>query len=247
MGLGSKYGIIASTGNNIQTLGLVTYWDAAYKKSYTTGSLNTFNLASGSLTPTGSLKNDTGFSNDNQGSWVFDGVDDYINCGQITELARATTFTISGWFNQTTIDQQRFMWGAFVSTINMITAYTWTDGHMYFDFRNGASSYVGFDYSTLVTAGEWFHCACVFDGAGATKPDKFKIYIDGALASVTSIGTATFPTTSNATQGDFLIGDNSNWDKEWLGNIANVKVYNKALSVGDILQNYNAQKNRFGL
>ena len=31
------------------------------------------------------------------------------------------------------------------------------------------------------------------------------------------------------------------------GSIANLMVYNRRLSTGDILQNYNAQKDRFGL
>ena len=55
MGIGSKYGIIASTGNNIQTNGLIFYVDPAYQKSYIADSSDTYNLASGSLTPTGSL------------------------------------------------------------------------------------------------------------------------------------------------------------------------------------------------
>ena len=59
--MGSSFGIISQTGNNIQTEGLVFYVDAAYKKSYPRTGTTTFNIASGSLTPTGSLINDTGF------------------------------------------------------------------------------------------------------------------------------------------------------------------------------------------
>ena len=44
MGIGSKFGIIAETGNNIQTDGLVFYVNAAYKKSYPGTGTNTFNL-----------------------------------------------------------------------------------------------------------------------------------------------------------------------------------------------------------
>ena len=61
MGIGSKYGITAETGNNIQTEGLVFYIDSSIKKSYPRTGTNVFNLASGSLTPpTGSLINDVG-------------------------------------------------------------------------------------------------------------------------------------------------------------------------------------------
>ena len=39
-------------------------------------------------------------------------------------------------------------------------------------------------------------------------------------------------------------GGNSGWDMN--GNIGPTKVYNRALSAGDVLQNYQAQKERFG-
>ena len=48
-------------------------------------------------------------------SFDFDGVGDYFDCGQVTELESASAFTVSGWFNQTTLDQQRFMWGTYIS------------------------------------------------------------------------------------------------------------------------------------
>ena len=34
---------------------------------------------------------------------------------------------------------------------------------------------------------------------------------------------------------------------EWLGNISNVKIYNRELSSDDVIRNYNALKGRFGL
>lgn len=32
----------------------------------------------------------------------------------------------------------------------------------------------------------------------------------------------------------------------WQGNISNTLIYNRALSTAEVLQNYNATKNRFG-
>ena len=49
--------------------------DAANPNSYVSGSTTTNSLVSN---VTGSLINDTDFSPDNQGYWVFDGTDDYI-------------------------------------------------------------------------------------------------------------------------------------------------------------------------
>ena len=80
----SSFGVISQTGNNIQTEGLVFYVDPAYKKSYTLGSSEVFNLASSSLTPTGSLFNDVSGCLGSPKAWEFDGVDDYIQFSQNT-------------------------------------------------------------------------------------------------------------------------------------------------------------------
>ena len=42
----------------------------------------------------------------NKYSLNFDGVDDYLDCGDVTTLDNASTFTYSGWYNQTTLNQE---------------------------------------------------------------------------------------------------------------------------------------------
>ena len=120
----------------------------------------------------------------------------------------------------------------------MISCETWSDGNMYFEVRNGALTYGYFDYSTVVTAGTWFHCACVFNGSGATDADKLKVYINGAEVSLSYNGT--LPTTTNATQGNFRIGDNDGWNQEWLGSIDEVAIFSTNLSSSDISSIYNS-------
>ena len=171
-------------------------------------------------------------------SMTFDGVDDYVDCGQLSALSGATEFTVSGWFKQTAIDQQEFLWATYTSVSNMISLYTWTDGNLYFDFRNGATTYGWFDYSTLVNSGEWFHCACVFDGTGAADADKFKIYINGTSATLSFFGT--LPTSTNATQGDFLIGKSDGWSQTFTGAIDDFSVYDSAKSISEIATIYNS-------
>jgi hypothetical protein len=48
---------------------------------------------------------------------------------------------------------------------------------------------------------------------------------------------------------DFTLGtpNNSKGNFEFVGSIASVQVYNRALTSDEVLQNYNAQKGRFGL
>jgi hypothetical protein len=67
------------TGPNIVTDGLVLYLDAANQKSYP-GTGTTWNDLSGNGN-NGTLVNGPTFNSDNNGSIVFDGVDDYVNFG----------------------------------------------------------------------------------------------------------------------------------------------------------------------
>jgi len=181
---------------------------------------------------------------DNDYSFIFDGVDDYVNCGQISALSSASSFTLSGWFNQTTIDQKRVMFGTYLSSSNLIACYTWNDGKMYIDLRNGSTTYGEFDYSTVVTAGDWFHLAMVFDGSGGDNASKLKLYINGSLQTLSYNGT--LPTSTNATQGDFIIGTSQGFVYEWLGKIDEVAIFNTALSEETIEAIYNTTNNNPG-
>ena len=174
----------------------------------------------------------------NTKSIAFDGVDDYIDCGNVTTLDGQTNISISGWFNQTTIDQKRVMFGTYSSSSNLIACYTWNDGKMYIDLRNGSTTYGQFDYSTVITAGEWFHLAMVFDGSGVDNASKLKLYINGSLQTLSYNGT--LPTSTNATQGDFTIGTSQGFVYEWNGYIDEVAIWNKTLTPTEITEIYNS-------
>ena len=64
-------------GPSIVTDGLVFYIDAANPNSYISGSTTVNDLLSDN---DGTLTNGVGFDNK---SWVFDGIDDYINIGDV--------------------------------------------------------------------------------------------------------------------------------------------------------------------
>ena len=65
-------------------------------------------------------------------SLSFDGATS-IACNSIPALTSSTNFSISGWFNQTTLDQTRFMLGARSSSTDAVFLYTYSDGNMYVD------------------------------------------------------------------------------------------------------------------
>ena len=173
-------------------------------------------------------------------SMVFDGIGDYIDCGQVSIFNSATAITMSGWFKQDTLDTENLMLGTVITTSSCCTIYTWSDGNMYIHIADGANSHGSFDYSTVITAQEWFHMAVVYDGTGVTDADKVKLYINNNPITL-SFSANPIPTSLPATQSDFYIGSSATYTatQGWNGEINNTAVWNSALNEDQILTIYN--------
>ena len=87
-----------------------------------------------------------------------------------------------------------------------------------------------------LTSGNWYQIVGTYD------LNNIKMYINGVL-QITSDNTNS-PTSS--TGGIILM---KRWDlaEYWGGYLSTVKIYNRALDSGEVLQNYNATKGRYGL
>ena len=72
--------------------------------------------------------------------------------------------------------------------------------------------------------------------------NAFKFYVNGLLVATVSNDGSNIPSTSST----FRIGaDSRNGSTVTNGDISTVRMYNIALTAAEVLQNYNAQKNRF--
>jgi hypothetical protein len=248
--MGSKFGILAETGNNIQTEGLVFYVDSSIKKSYPRTGTNVFNLASGSLTPTGSLINDVGWEGINPtSSFIFDGTDDYINCGDSDTFSFGngstdSPFSISTWVNMTNATTFRIVTKYDTSAKEYFFATDSTDKVLFRLYDNSTGGILGRRYETALTSfqGQWIHLAATYDGSGNNS--GLKIYLNGAQVDNANVNSGTYTAMENTSQPleiGKLTSTNAN------GKIANTQIYTKVLLTSDVLQNYNAGKDTFGL
>lgn len=214
----------------IVTSGLVMYLNAADKNSYPGSGTAWTDLAG---TNNGTLVNGPTFNSSNGGSIVFDGIDDNVTTTYNTAL---TDFTIGVWFRQsgTVINYQRLIDKNYITGIwigrNSTTANSWGGGVREANAPFGR-------YITL-TDGQWHYI--VSRRAGTTHT----ILGDGITNTVSGTVSATALNTNN-----ILIGrsDQTPAFEYMTGNIAQVQIYNRALTDTEILQNYNATKTRFGL
>ena len=163
------------------------------------------------------------YNGDNKGSLVFDGVDDYVNCG--TPSISAGKITVNAWVKITTggifqhiVDSSSSSWH--LAILNNNTPYFWNGSVYHQD-------------SPILTVGQWY----MLTGVQGTTLD---IYINGVLGQ--SIASDVNVTTNTVNLGRF-----QGYGRQLNSNIAQVSIYNRALTASEIQQNYNATKGRFGL
>jgi hypothetical protein len=207
------------------TDGLVLYLNAADANSYVSGSTTWYDLAGSN---NGTLLNGVAYTGSNFGSLVFDGSDDIINTNVFSGRNPATDpFTVEAMVKSNTTSGTRMWVDVGSNGINQ---------RFYSALIDGTTSATGIQSTGWADATpnhtNWSHQVIVMDGQNA------KAYADSIFKYQIGYTSYTLP-------GGLNIGGRSGF--LWLGQISIFKVYNRALSTTEILQNYNATKTRFGL
>ena len=226
----------------IVTDGLVLCLDAANVKSYP-GSGTAWNDMSGNGN-NGTLVNGVGYNGSNLSSLSFDGTDDRVVITN-NELARIGTgnHTITAWVNNDIVTEEDFI-GTGTSQGDVLLMIYIQAGGGAGGFRGHAWSSTGasntIDSPRAIGTGNWNMLT-----QRVTWGGNIDLFENGVLtASQVLSGGAP---TSSLTQ--FIIGCrvNGGGGSHFDGKIANVQVYNKALTATEIQQNFNAFRGRFGI
>jgi hypothetical protein len=225
-------------GPKVVTNGLVLSLDAANPKSYIPGS-TTWRDLSGTLN-SGTLVNGPTFSSANGGSIVFDGTNDY--CETVSNpITDNSSFTLAGWFNLTTLG------GVYRPLIDGGNLGDGLEGYtLSIDDSNRIYMACDAGYKTITTpinVNQWYYIVGV---ATFGTPYTINIYVN------TNLGT-TFASSNSNSMTNYIayvrLGqvDLRRSTLNYVGNIAQTQIYNRALSQQEITQNYNSLKSRFGL
>jgi hypothetical protein len=210
--------------------GLVLYLDAANSKSYVSGSSVWRDLSGNNNS--GSLTNGPTFSSDGKGSIVFDGTNDYVNLGNILNFT--SSFTVELYFNASAWNDE---WVGLLTKgdtawrIHRLAV----DTPIKINFTvTGLSSVV--NTASTINTNIWYHLVCVYNGT------QLLIYLNGSLDATQNVTGTPSTNTKN-----LAVGWNADFSgrRFFNGKIPVVKIYNRALSPAEILENYNATKGRF--
>ena len=234
------------SGVNTITDGLIFYVDPTNTNTYSGVGTTAYNLIPGGINNF-SLVNGLSYDLDRSGSFYFDGSNDYVGLGSTT-IFNSTAFTVSFWIKPTTFSGT-YCSGAvsngqytIFGTSSSYQGYSSTfSGAIQFGGSNNAIATVN---QSNFSINKWYHYVAVYDSAGIGNSNKFKIYIDGTIKSLTF--DATMPSAPYAAGQEARIGWGPGGAYPYYnGNIGLVQIHSKALSSTEILQNYNATKARF--
>ena len=169
---------------------------------------------------------------------VFDGADDYVDLGDVTELNNVATFTIEGWAKQTLNTAAENIFSKVFDGDNDIRVRT-AGGDLYVEVGNGSDSYGAWtSYSSTITSGTWFHWAVVYDGGGGSDAARLKLYIDGVATPITLTFTGTIPATTSSslsTNNAYFSSGADFFD----GSMDEVRIWDVARSGANINSYYN--------
>ena len=161
----------------------------------------------------------------------FDGVDDYVNCGNDVSLKPIDGLTLEAWVyfksntaRQTIIDDSSY-------DAYSLIVYHGSPGTLRFWLN-----YHGGDMDTTVPSlNEWHHVVATYDRTLASA--NMKIYIDAVFVKGRNSTTVLPQTASNVYIGYTTWGSGYSFD----GLIDEVRIYNRALSAAEVKASYQGQ------
>jgi hypothetical protein len=218
-------------GASIVRDGLVLCLDAANKKSYS-GTGTAWNDLSGNGRNS-TLVNIPVYSTTNSGIFSFNGTDEYA-FGTLPTFAVGSSATIEAYvqLNNVTNLCAIFSHGQSGSSFGMGLVILNSN----LRFRNSTADH-GLSSPTTLATGQWYHIALSITASQTTG------YCNGL-----SQGTSNQVITSNAIADYHISRRSANSGNEFVnGNIAALRVYNRALSAAEIQQNFNALSGRYGV
>jgi hypothetical protein len=211
--------------------------DAGNRESYVSGSSTIFDLSGNGYN--GTLTNGPTFNSSNNGSIVFDGTNDYIDCGNISTTT-VTAVTLDCFVKVGKLNAKQLIFSNYSNSLGWGIELLNTNVFNFFGFTSSGNA-SGTVSTTTAAINDIWHVCGVF-----AANSRFSIYLNGQLNNFVS--TAYSGLTKNGSVSTYIGEDpEATQIAPFKGEIYHAKAYNRALSAAEVLQNYNSTKGRFGL
>jgi hypothetical protein len=216
---------------NIITRGLVMHLDASAPSSYPGSGTAWSNISGQSNNMT--LINGPTYNSVNGGYIQFDGTDDYAQLS--TSGIISNTISVDTVIYIDSVKTYAAILGSNITEKYEILIKSASD----LEVSLSPNNYV--QWNGILTTGTYIHLCVV-----ATSGTGWKLYKNGVdLGAPQVVAGYTVNGTSVSTIDIGRIRNQNGF--AYIGRIPNIKIYNRALSAAEVLQNFNVQRSRFGI
>ena len=232
--------------DEIVTDGLVLHLDAGNPFSYPATGVGTKWTDLSGNNNHGTLVNGVSYTENNRGSLVFDGVDDYVNCTSGV-IANNSSFSVDIWFKRgAQADKYLYSEGSTISSSPFWGITSHSVGGTLTNLRIYARNNSGTEELDFQPTGTGY---LIYNDTNRNlvvsySSNTIYFYIDGVYIGSNSWTKGSYSNLNQINIGRFAalasVGGYMN------GNIYAIKTYNKALTAQEVLQNYEALKGRYG-
>lgn len=229
--MGTKY------NPRIITNDLIYFLDAANTRCYS-GSGNTAYSLTGDVV--GTLTGSVGFGTTNQGFFDFND-SDHISLGNPTILqGLQLNMTLSCWFRK----RANVTYGTLYSDYSGVSGHRLVsllrvDSGLLFYFTSTSNGNYQYVQPASIATGVWNFVSVTVSGTSSSPVAS--IFLNGTTYTYNLSAISTTPYTGSV----HCIGGNVYNNETFNGSIAQVQIYNRALTAQEISQNYNATKSRY--
>ena len=242
--IGWRSGSSSQTAASIVTSGLILNLDAGNTTSYSgTGTTWTDLSSTGN---NGTLTNGTGYSSQNGGVMTFDGVNDFVDCGNSSTFNQTNALTLSTWVKINSLSSENTLIGKQWCNLNQYSYFLYVDkqGKLVFNTANSGECngfFSTYTSTNSLSINTWYNVVISFTNT------SIKIYLNGQLisGSLSGINTGLFVGNAPVLLGTYR-SLNGNYGLMLNGSMGSTLIYNTALSASEVTQNFDATKTRFG-
>jgi len=155
------------------------------------------------------------------GEIVFDGVDDYVDCGNDSSLDVTSEITVSAWVKYDSFSTTPHVVGKLsTGPTNGYMLWTTTGGVATFSIAATTESTAT---SSALNTGTWYHLAGTYDGANV------KLYVDGSLVDTTARAGAIGVASNNC-----RVGEATHTSVPLDGSVRHPQIFNRALTAAEV-------------
>lgn len=184
----------------------------------------------------GTLKNGASFSGGKvSGAFNFDGVDDYVDVG---DLDLPATFTIDAWINPTTLGNQVIVSKDDANSQSSYRIHIEAGGGLLAFVHGSLGQFTTYRTGTVLTANQWQHVVVTYNG-NAGDGAKMTFYVNGVSVPVSQVLDDGGGTPENNAFGT-RIGIFGNDTEPFHGRIDELEIFDHELGASDIAAIYNA-------